>query len=111
MSQLIEVKVPDIGDYKDVPVIEVHVKPGDTVEKEQTLITLESDKATMDVPSSESGVVKEVRVKVGDAVSEGTLVILLESGGSAAVSAPTQTAQVASTSSSPAPAPVNVNFE
>ena len=103
MSQLIEVKVPDIGDYKDVPVIEVHVKPGDTVEKEQTLVTLESDKATMDVPSSESGVVKEVRVKVGDAVSEGTLVILLESGGSAAVSAPTQTAQVASTSSSPAP--------
>ena len=74
MSQLIEVKVPDIGDYKDVPVIEVHVKPGDTVEKEQTLVTLESDKATMDVPSSESGVVKEVRVKVGDAVSEGTLV-------------------------------------
>ncbi len=78
MSQLIEIKVPDIGDYKDVPVIEVHVKPGDTVEKEQSLITLESDKATMDVPSSHSGVVKEVKVKVGDSISEGGLVLLLE---------------------------------
>ena len=101
MSQIIEVKVPDIGDYKDVPVIEVHVKPGDTIEKEQTLITLESDKATMDVPSSEGGVVKDVRVKVGDAVSEGTLVILLESGGSAAAPAPAQAAQVASAASAP----------
>ena len=55
MSQLIEIKVPDIGDYKDVPVIEVHIKPGDTIEKEQSLVTLESDKATMDVPSSHSG--------------------------------------------------------
>ena len=64
MSQLIEVKVPDIGDYKDVPVIEVHVKPGDTVSKEQSLITLESDKATMDVPSSHDGIVKEVSKKV-----------------------------------------------
>ncbi len=60
MSQVIEIKVPDIGDYDGVPVIEVHVKPGDVVEKEQSLVTLESDKATMDVPSSHAGVVKEV---------------------------------------------------
>jgi pyruvate dehydrogenase E2 component (dihydrolipoamide acetyltransferase) len=78
MSQLIEIKVPDIGDYKDVPVIEVHIKPGDTIEKEQSLVTLESDKATMDVPSSHSGVVKEVKVKVGDSISEGSVVLLLE---------------------------------
>ncbi|MGN4225303.1 biotin/lipoyl-containing protein, partial [Burkholderia gladioli] len=64
MSQVIEVKVPDIGDFKEIPVIEVLVKAGDTVEKEQSLVTLESDKATMDVPSSEAGVVKEVKVKV-----------------------------------------------
>ncbi|MCO8646246.1 dihydrolipoamide acetyltransferase, partial [Burkholderia multivorans] len=83
MSQAIEVKVPDIGDYKDVPVIEVLVKAGDTVEPEQSLVTLESDKATMDVPSPAAGTVKEVKVKVGDAVSEGTLIILLEGGAAA----------------------------
>lgn len=89
MSQAIEIKVPDIGDYKDVPVIEIHVKPGDRVEKEQTLVTLESDKATMDVPSSEAGVIKEVKVKVGENISEGTVVVLLESeGASAAAPAP-----------------------
>ena len=90
MSQLIEVKVPDIGDYKDVPVIEVMVKPGDTIEKEQSIVTLESDKATMDVPSSHSGVVKEVKVKVGDTISEGAIVVLLEegAGSTAAQSAP-----------------------
>ncbi|MEX3548212.1 MAG: dihydrolipoyl dehydrogenase [Burkholderia sp.] len=75
---LIEVKVPDIGDFKAIPVIEVLVKAGDTVEKEQSLVTLESDKATMDVPSSEAGMVKEVKVKVGDNVSEGTLIVVLE---------------------------------
>ncbi len=78
MSQLIEVKVPDIGDYQDIPVIEVLIQPGDVIEKEQSLITLESDKATMDVPSSHAGVVKEVKVKVGDHISEGGLVLLLE---------------------------------
>ncbi|AEA61419.1 dihydrolipoyl dehydrogenase [Burkholderia gladioli] len=81
---LIEVKVPDIGDFKEIPVIEVLVKAGDTVEKEQSLVTLESDKATMDVPSSEAGVVKEVKVKVGDNVSEGTLIVILEGGADAA---------------------------
>ncbi|WP_322107046.1 dihydrolipoyllysine-residue acetyltransferase [Paraburkholderia sp. J41] len=87
MSQAIEVKVPDIGDYKDIPVIEVLVKAGDTVEKEQSLITLESDKATMDVPSPASGTVKEVKVKVGDNVSEGVLVLVLEGEGAAAPAA------------------------
>ncbi|MFC6310744.1 biotin/lipoyl-containing protein, partial [Paraburkholderia dipogonis] len=89
MSQAIEVKVPDIGDYKDIPVIEVLVKAGDTVEKEQSLVTLESDKATMDVPSSAAGVVKEVKVKVGDNVSEGSLIVVLEGAeGGAAAPAP-----------------------
>ncbi|WP_250512747.1 dihydrolipoyllysine-residue acetyltransferase [Caballeronia sp. INDeC2] len=83
MSQAIEVKVPDIGDFKDIPVIEVLVKVGDTVEPEQSLVTLESDKATMDVPSSAAGTVKEVKVKVGDNVSEGTLIVVLEGGASA----------------------------
>jgi pyruvate dehydrogenase E2 component (dihydrolipoamide acetyltransferase) len=87
MSQLIEIKVPDIGDYKDVPVIEVLVKPGDTVEKEQSIVVLESDKATMDVPSSHSGIVKEVKVKVGDNLSEGSVVVILE-GTSSLITAP-----------------------
>lgn len=78
MSETIEVKVPDIGDFKDVPVIEVLVKPGDQVKAEDSLITVESDKATIEVPSPTQGVVKELRVKVGDKVSQGTLVLLLE---------------------------------
>ena len=86
MSQLIEIKVPDIGDYTDVPVIEVLVKPGDPVEKEQSIVVLESDKATMDVPSSHSGVVKEVKVKIGDNLSQGSVVILLEESGVSAAS-------------------------
>jgi pyruvate dehydrogenase E2 component (dihydrolipoamide acetyltransferase) len=75
----IEVKVPDIGDFTDVPVIEVFVKPGDTVAAEDSLVTLESDKATMDVPSPAAGKVKDVRVKLGDKVSEGSLIVVLES--------------------------------
>ncbi|WP_143303507.1 biotin/lipoyl-containing protein, partial [Burkholderia pseudomallei] len=93
----VDVKVPDIGDYKDVPVIEIAVKIGDTVEKEQSLVTLESDKATMDVPSPAAGVVKDIKVKVGDAVSEGSLIVVLEASGGAAASAPQAAA--------PAPAP------
>jgi pyruvate dehydrogenase E2 component (dihydrolipoamide acetyltransferase) len=76
-----DVLVPDIGDFKDVPVIEVLVKPGDEVQPEQSLITLESDKATMEVPSPAAGVVKEVKVKAGDKVSQGTLVCTLEEKG------------------------------
>ena len=74
-----EVKVPDIGDFKDVEVIEVLVKPGDAVTKEQSLITLESDKATMEIPSPEAGVVKELKVKVGDKVSQGSQIMVIES--------------------------------
>ncbi|MEN9944914.1 MAG: hypothetical protein RLY18_872 [Pseudomonadota bacterium] len=105
MSQLLEIKVPDIGDYQDVPVIEVHVKPGDRVEKEQSLITLESDKATMDVPSSHAGVVKEVKVKVGDNISEGGVVLLLEAS-DASASAPAAPAAPAAQVAPVAPAPV-----
>ncbi|HUP96933.1 MAG TPA: biotin/lipoyl-containing protein, partial [Usitatibacter sp.] len=77
----IEIKVPDIGDFKDVPVIEILVKPGDTVKKDDSLVTLESDKATMEVPSTHSGVVKEVRIKVGDKLSQGSAILLLETAG------------------------------
>jgi dihydrolipoamide dehydrogenase len=85
---IIEVKVPDIGDFKNIPVIEVLVKPGDVVSKEDSLVTLESDKATMDIPAPAAGVVKEIRLKVGDKVSEGTLVLMLEAAESAAAPAP-----------------------
>src|ERR1700739_4175352 len=77
----IEVKVPDIGDFKSVEVIEVLVKPGDAVAKEQSLITLESDKATMEIPSPGAGVGQELRIKVGDKVSQGSPILVLESGG------------------------------
>ncbi len=77
MSQVIEVSVPDIGDYHDVPVIEICVQVGDSVKVDDALVTLESDKATMDVPSSAAGVVKEVRVQLGDKVSEGSVVVVL----------------------------------
>src|SRR4051812_31976671 len=75
-----EVKVPDIGDFKSVEVIEVLVKPGDKVSKEQSLITLESDKATMEIPSPGAGTVKEIRVKVGDKISKGAAILVLEGG-------------------------------
>lgn len=89
MAEMIEVVVPDIGNFKDVSVIEVFVKAGDRIEKEQALITLETDKATMDVPSPFAGVVKEVRVKAGDKVSQGSPILLLEGAeASAAPSAP-----------------------
>ena len=81
---VIEVKVPDIGDFKDVPVIELLVKPGDAVKKDDSIVTLESDKATMDVPAPQAGTVKELRVKVGDRVSEGATILLLDAGGEAA---------------------------
>src|SRR4051812_25426716 len=73
-----DVLVPDIGDFKDIPVIEVLVKPGDTVAADAPLVTLESDKATMEVPAPAAGVVREIKVKVGDKVSQGTLVLVLE---------------------------------
>jgi dihydrolipoamide dehydrogenase len=84
MANTIEVKVPDIGDYSDVPVIEILVAVGDTVKKDQGLVTLESDKATLEVPSSAAGVVKEIKVKLGDSLSEGSVVAVLEAEGAAA---------------------------
>src|SRR6516225_10135064 len=91
MADLIEVKVPDIGDFKDVPVIEVLVRPGEAVKTEQPLITLESDKASMDVPSPLDGVVKEIRIKVGDKVSEGALILIAEAQAAPAGVGPRQT--------------------
>ncbi|MGD9784307.1 MAG: dihydrolipoyllysine-residue acetyltransferase [Hyphomicrobiaceae bacterium] len=96
-----DVKVPDIGDFKNVPVIEILVKPGDTVKAEDALITLESDKATMDVPSPGAGKVVEVLIKIGDKVSEGVPILRLESGTGAAAAAPPAPA---SRSEQPAPA-------
>jgi dihydrolipoyl dehydrogenase len=87
MSNIVEIKVPDIGGFKDVPVIEVLVKPGDSVNKEDPLITLESDKATMEVPAPQSGVVKELKIKQGDKVSQGSLILTLEARDVAAVPA------------------------
>ncbi|OFZ72333.1 MAG: dihydrolipoyl dehydrogenase [Betaproteobacteria bacterium RBG_16_64_9] len=84
MAQPIEVKVPDIGDFKDVDVVEVLVKPGDRVEQEQSLLTLESDKATMEIPSSHAGVVKQLRTKVGDKVSQGSVIVVLDADAQAA---------------------------
>ena len=82
-ANAIEVKVPDIGDFKNIPVIEILVKPGDTVRAEDPLVTLESDKATLEVPSPVAGTVREIRIKVGDKVSEGALVLMLEASGDA----------------------------
>ncbi|WP_017159729.1 dihydrolipoyl dehydrogenase [Xanthomonas phaseoli] len=101
---VIEIKVPDIGDYSDVPVIEVLVAVGDSVAKDQGLVTLESDKATLEVPSSAAGVVKELKVKVGDTLSEGALVLLLETEGEAAVPAKAEP-KAAPAAAAPAPAP------
>ncbi|NWG32216.1 MAG: biotin/lipoyl-binding protein, partial [Rhodocyclaceae bacterium] len=98
-----EIKVPDIGGFKDVPVIEIHVKPGDTVKAEDALITLESDKATMDVPSPAAGIVKEVRVKLGDKVSEGTVIVSLEPAAADTASAPAPAPQAAAPAPLPAP--------
>ena len=101
MNQLIEIKVPDIGDFKNIPVIEVLVKPGDRINKEDALITLESDKATMEVPSPQSGVIREIKVKVGDKLSEGSVVLLLE-GASAEAPKPAPAATVPTASAAPA---------
>ncbi len=78
MSQSIEVQVPDIGDFAEVEVIEILVKPGDTIALEQSLITVESDKASMEIPSAAAGVVREIRVKLGDKVAKGSVVLTVE---------------------------------
>ena len=84
---IIEIKVPDIGDFDEVAVIELLVKPGDSVQAEQSLITVESDKASMEIPSSAAGVVKELKIALGDKVKQGSVVLLLEVAGVAAVAA------------------------
>src|SRR6202051_2541733 len=103
MAQTVEVKVPDIGDFKDVPVIEVLVKAGDTVKAEDSLVTLESEKATMDVPSPSAGVIKEVKVNVGDKVSEGKLIAIIEAAGARAAAAPAEAAVASATAPAPSP--------
>src|SRR3569623_2669182 len=90
----VEVKVPDIGDFKDVSGIELLVKPGDTVKVDQSLVTVESDKASMEIPSTQAGTVKELRVKIGDKISEGSVLAVLEG-----------TAPAAPAGATPAPAP------
>lgn len=122
MSQTIEVKVPDIGDFKDVPIIEIFVKVGETVDAEQSLLTLETDKAAMEVPSPTVGVVKSINVKLGDKVSKGSVILTMESSIPAAAKAPASAASAVpyvpvKTSATPvtaapiqAPAPITKNF-
>ena len=97
MAELKEARVPDIGGYDDVPVIEVLVAVGDTVAKDQGLVTLESDKATMEVPAPFAGVVRELKVKLGDAISEGSVVAMIEA------------ADDGQAATAPAPATANAN--
>ena len=107
MSNLVEVKVPDIGDFSDVPVIDLFVKVGDPIKVDDAICTLESDKATMDVPSTVAGTVKEVLVQLGSTVSEGSLLIKVEAGAAAAAAAPApQAAAPAAAPAAAAPAPV-----
>ena len=115
---LVEVKVPDIGDFKDVAVIELLVKPGDTIKVEQSLMTVESDKASMEIPSSAAGVVRELKVALGDKVNQGSLVLMLEVAGAAAAPAPAPSpvaapgsAAAASQASAAAPAPGSATMD
>ncbi|HRD49045.1 MAG: dihydrolipoyl dehydrogenase [Candidatus Competibacter sp.] len=114
MSKLIEIKVPDIGDFKGVDVIEVLVKPGDTIAPEDSLIVLETDKASMEVPSPAAGVVQDVKIKVGDKVSEGDVVLVLEASAETAPSLPAPLpageGSKASSTATPAPAPIAGSF-
>jgi pyruvate dehydrogenase E2 component (dihydrolipoamide acetyltransferase) len=98
---IVEVKVPDIGDFKDVEVIELMVKPGDTIKVDQSLVTVESDKASMEIPSSHAGVVKELKIKVGDKINQGSIVLTVEAAEGAAAAAP---AAAAPAPAAPAPA-------
>ncbi|RTL48052.1 MAG: dihydrolipoyllysine-residue acetyltransferase, partial [Rhodocyclaceae bacterium] len=106
MAQLIEVKVPDIGDFSDIPVIELNVKVGDTIAVDDSICTLESDKATMDVPSSIAGVVKEILVGIGSKVSEGTVLVKVEGGAAASAPVPQAAAPAPAPVAAPAAAPV-----
>jgi pyruvate dehydrogenase E2 component (dihydrolipoamide acetyltransferase) len=103
VANTIDVKVPDIGDYKDVPIIEILVKPGDVVKADASLVTLESDKATMDVPAPKAGTIREILAKIGDKVAMGSLILRMEEAGGAAASS--ASAPAAAPASAPAPAP------
>ena len=105
MTALKEAHVPDIGDFEGIPVIEILVAVGDTVAKDQGLVTLESDKATMEVPSPFAGVVREIKVKLGDNLSQGSLVALIEAADGAAAPAPAPVAEAPKPAAAPAPAP------
>jgi dihydrolipoamide dehydrogenase len=107
MTGIVEVKVPDIGDFKDIAVIELLVKPGDTIQAEQSLVTVESDKASMEIPSTHAGVVKELRVKLGDKVSQGSVLAIVEPTAAASPSTPA----VASGSPPPQPSPSRAREE
>ena len=98
-----DVIVPDIGDFKDVPVIEVHVKPGDSVKAEDPLVTLESDKATMDVPAPVAGIVQALKVKLGDRISQGSVVLVLDTTSSASVATPPAATPAAVSAPTPTP--------
>src|ERR1700720_1623330 len=106
MGELTQIRVPDIGDFKDVPIIEIQVKPGERIAAEAPLITLESDKASMEVPSPAAGVVKSLAVKIGDKVSEGTPILMLEVDGAGAASEPVKPAVSAPPAATSAPAGV-----
>jgi len=105
MPNLVEVKVPAIGDFKNIPIIDVLVKPGDSVKPEDPLVTLESDKATLDVPAPMAGVIRELKAKIGDKVSEGSLILTLESAAPAAQPAPTSAPAPSSTAAAPHASP------
>ena len=108
---IVEVKVPDIGDFKEVEVIELLVKVGDTIAVDQSLVTVESDKASMEIPSSHAGVIKELKVKLGDKVAEGSLLLLVEASAGAAAPAPAPAAAApAPAAAAPTPAPVAGNY-
>ena len=117
MSNTVEIKVPDIGDFKEVEVIEVLVKVGDTIKAEQSLITVESDKASMEIPASQGGVVKSIAIKVGDKVSEGSVVLVVEDAGAAAAapapaaaSKPASAPVAAAPKAAPAPAAASASY-
>ena len=116
MSQLVEIKVPDIGDFEDVEVIEILVKPGDSIKEEDSLISVESDKATMEIPAPQAGTVKELLVKIGDKVSQESPILTLEASGETTESKPAEepsatTATEPETKAEPKPAPVAASFE
>ena len=105
VANIVDVKVPDIGDYKDVPIIEILVKPGDVVKADASLVTLESDKATMDVPAPKAGTVREIIAKIGDKVAMGSLILRLEEAGDAAPAPAASATPPAPAPAPPAPAP------